>query len=575
MPRDPAKKTREAFYRIVLSFCLQVDIPGFDAGEEEHYLSPRADRMQSGLKATSEETHSASMTAGASGVTPSTFAPKLEATVNSEEKVIIALATNTDISPSKSKHSRLCHCDRILNQHSCRLQDTGIVRYDKAAHWSWQARADIQLWGPENYESMRRWVNVTRIVLVDDVDECKHTEHIRPFLHFDFVLETRLRELDHGINWLKTAFRLVPKPPEVRRKADSGLPLHTDRVYFCMSPCAEMVYWPPTKTRNYANDAVKILAGKMPATGDRIPDDRTFNEIKRNERKKRGRSKDVRGTLVATGTRSVDATAHVRRGVAVNAAGAWRLRAQTSSKNRVLLWVDDTLTLRYPQQAGCAAEADQNIGRWLSTRTSIPLLRGARLTSPHSIRSTGFSWEARGSLPQNSTPQRDLQPRCQHRPFTTTWSRYMMSVPIIIVIATTDKLTADIAQRAGYRLESKYQIGPRSAHPLYMFTLEPERGAIRPCIIELLLRQTTDDHYPLQRLDKDRVERVKQRERSSERTRPQRYGSVPPRTRDSHGPVAGQRHATTHAPPWDENYSTLGHDLLVPEEQSVNRQRHR
>lgn len=32
LARDPSKKRREAFYRIILSFRLQVDIAGFDAG---------------------------------------------------------------------------------------------------------------------------------------------------------------------------------------------------------------------------------------------------------------------------------------------------------------------------------------------------------------------------------------------------------------------------------------------------------------------------------------------------------------------------------------------------------------
>lgn len=134
-----------------------------------------------------------------------------------------------------------------------------MARYDKAAHWSWQARADIELWGPENYESMSRRITITRIVCTDEIDDCRDSDRIRPFLHFDFILESQLRELDHGWNGVKNLFRFLPKPPEVRRKADSGLPLRPDKVSFCMSPCSEMVYWPPTKTRDYEAEATKIV----------------------------------------------------------------------------------------------------------------------------------------------------------------------------------------------------------------------------------------------------------------------------------------------------------------------------
>lgn len=56
---------------------------------ENHALTPRADHVQSALKVTNEETRSKSLDAGISGVTPTTIAPKVEAHINSEGKVVV------------------------------------------------------------------------------------------------------------------------------------------------------------------------------------------------------------------------------------------------------------------------------------------------------------------------------------------------------------------------------------------------------------------------------------------------------------------------------------------------------
>ncbi|KAK4214699.1 hypothetical protein QBC37DRAFT_386979 [Rhypophila decipiens] len=375
--RDPSIKKREAFYRVILCFKLQVDIAGFDDGGvsqacnrffdnislrylfnsgERHKFDPNADPIQAGLTVTNEESHGKSLDYGLTGVTPSTITPKLEAHLTSEGRVTVEQPGqkswrsglsfepyqppdwhpshhdhrhhhNDDEHPHhhhsyssgdliisspiiitakrphpkhftiKSHHSKTCKCPKIKSP-QCHLQETGIVSYNKAAHWSWQARADLDLWGPENYESMTQSITVVRYICVDEVDPyIDHTkpglpegeihDKIRPFLHFDFLLESRLRELDHGWNGFKNAFRRLPKPPEERRKKDVGLPLRADKVAFCVSPCYEMVYWPPRKTRNTEREKWQIARGEIKTTDMKLLSNDAYAKYKVQQKKEK------------------------------------------------------------------------------------------------------------------------------------------------------------------------------------------------------------------------------------------------------------------------------------------------
>lgn len=106
-------------------------------------------------------------------------------------------------------------------------------------------------------DEIDRWVK-PKYATEKEAKEAK--EHLRKYLHFDFLLESRLKELDHGWNGFKNSFRKWPKPPEMRRKADTGMPLKADRASFCISPCYKMVEWPPGKTRDTLKEADKIVS---------------------------------------------------------------------------------------------------------------------------------------------------------------------------------------------------------------------------------------------------------------------------------------------------------------------------
>lgn len=157
----------------------------------------------------------------------------------------------------KSAHAGTCKCDKV-HLHSCRLQAKDVAKYDKAAHWSWQTNSEYTIWKPEIYETFTRSISVTRYVAVDDIEACKgRHDHICRFLHFDFILGTRLRELDRGWNGFKRIFKSAYKPPELRRHDDSGYPLTNDQVRFCVRPCYEKIKWPKKQTRHYEKEARK------------------------------------------------------------------------------------------------------------------------------------------------------------------------------------------------------------------------------------------------------------------------------------------------------------------------------
>ncbi|CZR67348.1 uncharacterized protein PAC_17247 [Phialocephala subalpina] len=146
-------------------------------------------------------------------------------------------------------------------------------RYDRRAHWFWQTEASAHLWTPEIYESFCMPITVTRIIpakLVDDAFKWKISleEWVWHWLHFDFVVTTRLRELGHGVNEgvkLRNPFSThASKPAEIRVKDDFGYPIKRDRVTFCVWCCPSKIRWPqyPTMLRQKIADAKEYSSSR-------------------------------------------------------------------------------------------------------------------------------------------------------------------------------------------------------------------------------------------------------------------------------------------------------------------------
>lgn len=110
--------------------------------------------------------------------------------------------------------------------------------YDFAAHWFWQTCPDIHIWTPELYQSISFPITVTRILRVGDVERWMKQEDetndlmssLKKSLHFDFEIETRIRELGHCINFFKRS----SEPVDIRAKSDTGVPPHSELFAFCL-----------------------------------------------------------------------------------------------------------------------------------------------------------------------------------------------------------------------------------------------------------------------------------------------------------------------------------------------------
>lgn len=125
-------------------------------------------------------------------------------------------------------HSRGHH-----NQSPCHSQGTHD-KYDSSIHWSWQINLNTGLWTPEVYEVMSWPITITRIIPCNSI-EALHDSHERQkrqkrLCHFDFEVEVWVRELGHCLNPLKWS----TKPPELRRKRDTGLVQPPDITPFCL-----------------------------------------------------------------------------------------------------------------------------------------------------------------------------------------------------------------------------------------------------------------------------------------------------------------------------------------------------
>jgi len=150
----------------------------------------------------------------------------------------------------QAAHARHCTCrGKHRRARSCRLQRHHSS--NRAVHWFWQTEASLKLWTPEIYESFSCPITVIRDVPVDKLDQLRGSRHIRPCLHFDFEVQTVLRELGWGWNFFKSS----SKPAELRAQTDSGHQLPVDRIRFCVMCCAERVSWPRHETRNLQAEA--------------------------------------------------------------------------------------------------------------------------------------------------------------------------------------------------------------------------------------------------------------------------------------------------------------------------------
>lgn len=127
-------------------------------------------------------------------------------------------------------------------------------QYKCSVHWSWQTNLELHMWTPEIYQSVDLPITIVRLVKVrkirsildQDVDQNQKDERLQPYLHFDFEVDARVRELGHWVNFFKRA----SKPPDIRVKGDSGTPLPSDRTAFCVICQPDRIVWPKRETLN-------------------------------------------------------------------------------------------------------------------------------------------------------------------------------------------------------------------------------------------------------------------------------------------------------------------------------------
>jgi hypothetical protein len=158
------------------------------------------------------------------------------------------------------QHITRCVCCQYIDDSKCVVQNSNP--YNRCAHWYLQTEAQAHLWKPEIYETLLFPVTIIRIVSVEEInrvqsDSCS-SDMVR-YLHFDFVVKTRLREL--GRRW-KDLFRRPTKPAEARIKETFGSPLPSDKIKFCVWICAASIPrgWPYFPTRDMQEE-VKAKVG--------------------------------------------------------------------------------------------------------------------------------------------------------------------------------------------------------------------------------------------------------------------------------------------------------------------------
>ncbi|KAK0610095.1 hypothetical protein B0T17DRAFT_512396 [Bombardia bombarda] len=155
-----------------------------------------------------------------------------------------------------SPHARKCTCHH--RQRRCRLRHSRHHPYNRSGTWEGQTEAQLHLWTPEIYESMSCPLTITREVDVDEIERILRQaplhglSPLRRYLHFDFDVDVRLREIGWGF-W--GIFKSASQPAEIRARNDSGKPLVPDRVKFCVTCCTDRISWPQYETRDLQCEA--------------------------------------------------------------------------------------------------------------------------------------------------------------------------------------------------------------------------------------------------------------------------------------------------------------------------------
>ena len=309
---DDAKKN----YRIVAAFHLQVKIHGFEKGyfktvdrlfdfislrylynkDEIHEVLPDGSPLTTNVEVAEETTKTESAQIGISGTAPTpAITPSLTVQVGRDEKLTVTRnidswraglsyetwhqtrpshfehdgqyhgetttqrhARHHHIFQVQSQHARHCVCKNPFLPECCPFRHSGL--YSRCVHWFWQVQAQPHLWVPEVYESITFHVTITRIVDPDKI-EPKHiqTKDMQQYLHFDFVLKARLRELGWTLRDWFSPWR-PRKPAEMRAKTDFGYPLGVEKVKFCIRACPEGISWPGRPTRNLQREAIEVVS---------------------------------------------------------------------------------------------------------------------------------------------------------------------------------------------------------------------------------------------------------------------------------------------------------------------------
>ncbi|KAK4207544.1 hypothetical protein QBC37DRAFT_355104 [Rhypophila decipiens] len=311
---DPCGKP---MYRIVLSFRMQLSINRrgnelqrdnrlFDSvsvrylyrSGEKHDLLPKGDNIVTDIGLSHETGKSSEIEAGVAGfaghiapgltvhaqhaskltyerrvaswrkaLTYEAYPPLLEQKSGGGLAALFAPALHTPVPEPQgfrvsSSHAHDCTCRRFRR---CRRRLSRHNSYDCAAHWTGQTEAQLHLWTPEIYENLNSPLTVTREVSADEIDDIlngngasSYGRHVlRKYLHFDFDVEVRLREIGRGFLNL---FKSSSKPPEIRAKSEHGKPLPTDKFQFCVTCCTERINWPQFETRDLQTEAEEQTA---------------------------------------------------------------------------------------------------------------------------------------------------------------------------------------------------------------------------------------------------------------------------------------------------------------------------
>ncbi|PMD31769.1 hypothetical protein L207DRAFT_640588 [Hyaloscypha variabilis F] len=326
------ERTKDNKYRIVATFKLQVKIDAFEKGYrkkfdklfdyisvrylyhevEKHEIRPCEDNMVT-FKATDDTTKTKSVDLSVEGnILTGAITPKVGVHVQRDNKITYerqSMSWRKGLSfesyfprPNgesgwpgtapigdgsqyqhfevrSSDHDKTCKCATSKSAHqrkhlpACRFVTSPEKEweYDHCAHWFWQTEASAHLLG-------EAW------------------NLVQHYLHFDFVVINRLRELGHGCG-MRNPFSIhSSKPAEVRVKDDFGYPLRRDRVSFCFWSCPSNIHWPQHPTMNLQEWADQEVQRRGPIVW-KVPDSEDFSKatkVKKAERKAREKKTETK-----------------------------------------------------------------------------------------------------------------------------------------------------------------------------------------------------------------------------------------------------------------------------------------